>query len=353
MDDMCHDAEQNAALRYTLEGSSHFRDAPVLQYVGWFNHTRLPNTELVCQCTASKRLVTIASDWAENLSFLSQLPPSRSAPAEPWVQPDDAVTVGPGGFSAQHTYVAIVVSDGDNLAQDMWNLRPVLEKRLSLRSRTPMSWTLSNRWRDFGKPLLEWFYREAARSGGYDSFLMGPSGYGYLFPGAIEEAASRLEFGRRTAEAAHALGMEAYVHWDVDKRMDPMTTQRTTDAVAMYNGTAIRGVFMIGSDPIADAVGDVVVINHPALPWGWDNATAAASTLNALPRGTVTYVYANMKADPQAADALATRLEPHVKLLGHRELMRVARMKAAASKPSSGSASLDHRPSPRPGTASL
>ena len=42
--------------------------------MGWFNRTRLPNTELLCQCTASKRLITIASDWVENLSFLSRLP---------------------------------------------------------------------------------------------------------------------------------------------------------------------------------------------------------------------------------------------------------------------------------------
>lgn len=331
MDDMCHDAAQNAALRYVLEGSSHYRDAPIVQYVGWFNHTRLPNTELVCQCTASKRIITIASDWAENLSFLSQLNPSRGAPAEPWVQPDDAVKVH-GGYSAEHTYVAIVVSDGDNLAQDMWNLRPVLERRLALKSRVPVSWTVSNRWREFGRPVLEWFYSAAASTGGYDSFLMGPSGFGYLFPGAIEANASRLEFGRRTAEAAHALGMQAYVHWDVDRRMDPSTTRRTTAAVAMYNGSAIRGVFMLGSDPIADTVGDVVVINHPALPWGWENATAAAKTLNGLPRGTITYVYANMKADIAAPDALAAALESHVKLLGHRELIRVAQMKAARRK---------------------
>ena len=45
----------------------------MVQYLGWFNHTRLPNVELVCQCTQRKRLLTIASDWAENLSFLSSL----------------------------------------------------------------------------------------------------------------------------------------------------------------------------------------------------------------------------------------------------------------------------------------
>ena len=212
------------------------------------------------------------------------------------------------------------------LAQDWANLRPMLERRLSLKSKVPMSWTVSNRWRDFGRPVLRWFYSAAASSGGYDSFLMGPSGYGYLFPGAIEEPKARREFARRTAEAAAALGMKAYVHWDVDRRMDPATTRRTTEAVRMFNGSAVRGLFMIGSDPIDDMVGDVVVINKPALPWGWQNTTAAAAVLNGLAKGTITYAYMNMKSDPKRADELAAQLEPHVVLLGHRELLRVARM---------------------------
>ena len=46
---------------------------------------------------------------------------------------------------------------------------------------------------------------------------------------------------------------------------------------------------MLGSDPIADMIGDVVVINNPPIAWGFDNASAAAA-IDALPRGTVTYV---------------------------------------------------------------
>ena len=32
----------------------------------------------------------------------------------------------------------------------------------------------------------------------------------------------------------------------------------------------------------------VVVINKPAIPWGFENASAAAATLNALPHGSIT-----------------------------------------------------------------
>ena len=38
--------------------------------------------------------------------------------------------------------------------------------------------------------FARWFYRAAARSGGFDSFMMGPSGYGYVFPGAVRDAAA-------------------------------------------------------------------------------------------------------------------------------------------------------------------
>ena len=74
-----------------------------------------------------------------------------------------------------------------------------------------------------------------------------------------------------------------------------------------------------------------MVINHPPIPWGFTNASAAAATLNQLPKGSITYVYANMKADPALVDELAAALEPHVMLLGHRTLIRVARMARASS----------------------
>ena len=95
---------------------------------------------------------------------------------------------------------------------------------------------------------------------------------------------------------------------------------------------------MLASDPIDDTVGDVVVINRPAVPWGYSNASAAAATLSALPRGSVTYVYATMKSDPSLTDALAAKLAPHVTLLGHRELLHVARMKHGMRQVASGPA---------------
>ena len=47
---------------------------------------------------------------------------------------------------------------------------------------TPLSWTLSSRLAQWGPALLHWFYAQGRKTG-LDSFLMGPSGYGYILPG--------------------------------------------------------------------------------------------------------------------------------------------------------------------------
>ena len=60
----------------------------------------------------------------------------------------------------------------------------------------------------------------------------------------------------------------------------------------MYDQTSIRGrAFMLGSTPVPSKLGDVMVVNSLVIPWGFTNASAAATTINNLPRGTITYVY--------------------------------------------------------------
>jgi len=328
MDDMCADAEQQGVLRHIVEGSGHFDGVPLVDYVGWFNHTRQPNPEILGECIPSHKLVTLASDWSEQLSFLSALPPASSL-----AQPRDATVVD--RYSPDEVYVAVLMSDGDNIAEDWSTLRPVVERRLELQSTTPISWTVSNRWAHIGAPILRWFYSALGSTGGYDSALMGPSGFGYLFPGNVTSSASRAAWAERTAAAASALGMEAYVHWDVDLALDPASPERAASAIALLNGTAVRGAFMLASVPLGSAVGDVAVINAPLVPWGFRNASAAAATLGDAPRGTVSYVYQTLGTDPALIDELASRTaqqSPHVRFLGYRELIRVAHLKEAARR---------------------
>lgn len=63
-----------------------------------------------------------------------------------------------------------------------------------------------------------------ARKTGKDTFLMGPSGYGFLHPAAIASNDSLLDkFVNETVADAEQLGMTGYVHWDID---DNGLTQR-------------------------------------------------------------------------------------------------------------------------------
>jgi hypothetical protein len=52
--------------------------------------------------------------------------------------------------------VSVIISDGDNIAEDWATLRPMLEERVDSGSKTPVGWTLSNRWMEWGVPILEW-----------------------------------------------------------------------------------------------------------------------------------------------------------------------------------------------------
>ena len=58
--------------------------------------------------------------------------------------------------------------------------------------------------------ILRWWYQRATPA---DSFLLGPSGYGYIYPGLMTRA-SQKAFAEATGDAARALGMVGYVHWD-------------------------------------------------------------------------------------------------------------------------------------------
>jgi hypothetical protein len=48
----------------------------------------------------------------------------------------------------------------------------------------PVAHTMSNRLLDLAPTILQWWYSRATPS---DSFLMGPSGYGYTYPALMEQ----------------------------------------------------------------------------------------------------------------------------------------------------------------------
>ena len=120
MADMCSNASddtraQHAAMEDFIEGSGHFNATKNLYYMGWYNHTREPNPELLEECTSLHRLITLASDQSDNLSFLNKLATLGPA-SQPLEQPPMWQGDQPREYSPSKAYVAIVISDGDSRA---------------------------------------------------------------------------------------------------------------------------------------------------------------------------------------------------------------------------------------------
>ena len=127
-------------------------------------------------CTKTHRQITLASDMASSMSFFHG---SRLPSPKPLKQiPVDTSLV----FDASKSYIAILTSDGDNLAYDYGATRDLMAARVALCSAMataadcpPISWTLSPRLPELEPAQAEWYYEQAALTK-RDSFLFGPSG---------------------------------------------------------------------------------------------------------------------------------------------------------------------------------
>ena len=70
----------------------------------------------------------------------------------------------------------------------------------------PVAHTMSSRLLNLAPTILQWWYDRATPA---DSFILGPSGYGYIYPARMA-AEDQAAFANATVQAAAALGMEGY-----------------------------------------------------------------------------------------------------------------------------------------------
>lgn len=230
-------------------------------------------------------------------------------------------------------------------------------------------------------------HRHAASRQGIDSFLMGPSGFGFTHPSAIAVQDSiRQTLVKLTAHAATSLDMIAYVHWDdydneasklasVERDVTDSTTptlhqqgflmagslsdinrqdqhqqlsystsmvknelypggvvsNQNTFAmeqyIAEFVNSSIRAVFSPITPFVHQHIGDVVTFRELVR---WTNSASAtpsviAEMLTKLPKGTMGYVYKLPDIFMHEVEALGQVLKgTHVKLVGHRELVSSA-----------------------------
>ncbi len=76
-------------------------------------------------------------------------------------------------------YVAMFISDGDNIQYGQHALRRIWDDSVASRGKVALNWTIAPGFVDIGPGILNYYYTTATPN---DCFVSGPSGMGYLMP---------------------------------------------------------------------------------------------------------------------------------------------------------------------------
>ena len=166
---------------------------PNSPYLGWW-----ANEPTGVAAAASAGVPVYAADWSSNLTVLGGTP-RGSAPPPP--------ATGPPPLEKK-VYVAIFMSDGDNLQEDQ-HLIPI-KWGVGARGSVPMGWTVSPALVDVAPVILRYYQRTASLD---DVLVAGPSGLGYTYPAAWP-AGTFDSYTRVTGAYMAAAGMHAITVWN-------------------------------------------------------------------------------------------------------------------------------------------
>ncbi len=120
-------------------------------------------------------------------------------------------------------YIAIFISDGDNIQYTQRALRRIWDRSASTRGKIPLNWTIAPGLVDIGPALLNYYYTTATPQ---DCFVSGPSGLGYLIPfntldepgapvGNYLQAPDRMDgYAKLTQTYLQRAGLRVVTIWD-------------------------------------------------------------------------------------------------------------------------------------------
>ncbi|KAK9813020.1 hypothetical protein WJX72_007634 [[Myrmecia] bisecta] len=193
-------------------------------------------------------------------------------------------------------------SDGDNMQMEFNGNRDRMEERFAacgtpearaVHACPPISWTFSNRLLTFAPFIVQWWFSRAQATG-LDSYLMGPSGYGFLHPSQMAPGDIQTALlVNNTVQAATEMAMEGFVHWD-DYGNGLQQAAPHEDAGHGAESTEVEKV---------------------------------AKIMNDQPLGSLSYIYKIIDVEYSHVEAVLGLLGPHVQLVGYRELTALARQK--------------------------
>lgn len=124
---------------------------------------------------------------------------------------------------ANKVYVALFISDGDNIQYAQHALRRIWDRSSSSRGKIPLNWTIAPGLVDIGPGILNYYYITATPN---DCFVCGPSGMGYMMPcntlnepgapvATYTEDPLRMDgYARLTETYLERAGLRAVTIWD-------------------------------------------------------------------------------------------------------------------------------------------
>ncbi|YCM45011.1 discoidin domain-containing protein [Verrucomicrobiaceae bacterium 227] len=142
------------------------------------------------------------------------------------------------------TYVALFISDGDNIQYTQHAMRRVWDSQKEHRGKTALNWTIAPGLVDIAPGILNYYYSTATP---LDAFATGPSGLGYLMPsntlaepgapvGVYTKSPQRMDgYAQITETYLQRSGLRVMTIWD-----DASPMQRasyTTNCRSLYGAT--------------------------------------------------------------------------------------------------------------------
>jgi hypothetical protein len=230
---------------------------PNSPYVGWWM-SEGPGV----QAAATHGVPVFAADWSMNLTVLGGTP-RGSAPAP----------VPPPPPLENKLYVAIFMSDGDNLQEDE-GLIP-LKWADSNRGSVPISWTIDPALVDVAPVILRYFQSTATAN---DLLVSGPSGLGYTYPEAWTTSTFDA-YTKLSAAYLGAAGLRVITLWNNGVDLSAANAQSYAANIPILLGMTIQNdsvprQFVNKSLPL-----DVMEVSYApteaTLESGFDTAVAA------------------------------------------------------------------------------
>lgn len=160
-----------------FEGNDSFRSSvigtmnPMAACLGWGDASN--GESVFVGADSSDGVVTIASDWALDLSTLSGI-------LDPLVFQHTYDIPTP---QTNVNYVTFVMTDGDNVQENLGSDYTIYQS--GYRGKFNFGWSLSASLANLAPSVLRWYYDNASNGPNRDFFVAGPSGLGYFYPSQL------------------------------------------------------------------------------------------------------------------------------------------------------------------------